>query len=99
VDREILASNLHGVDLNPEPVEITKLSLWLKTAKRGKLLQDLDASIKCGNSLIADKKRAWPRLRLASGVSGNFRARRLRYRARQPALCPHGDDKTVQALS
>jgi type I restriction-modification system DNA methylase subunit len=55
VDREILAGNLHGVDLNPEPVEITKLSLWLKTAKRGKLLQDLDASIKCGNSLIADK--------------------------------------------
>ena len=25
VDREILAGNLHGVDLNPEPVEITKL--------------------------------------------------------------------------
>ncbi|MGH6848891.1 MAG: Eco57I restriction-modification methylase domain-containing protein, partial [Methylocella sp.] len=55
VEREILAGNLHGVDLNPEPVEITKLSLWLKTAKRGKMLQDLDASIKCGNSLIADK--------------------------------------------
>jgi type I restriction-modification system DNA methylase subunit len=55
VDREILVGNLHGVDLNPEPVEITKLSLWLKTAKRGKVLQDLDASIKCGNSLIADK--------------------------------------------
>lgn len=55
VDREILAHNLHGVDLNPEPVELTKLSLWLKMAKRGKLLQDLDASIKCGNSLIADK--------------------------------------------
>lgn len=57
VDREILSANLHGVDLNPEPVEITKLSLWLKTAKRGKLLQDLDASIKCGNSLIADKNK------------------------------------------
>jgi type I restriction-modification system DNA methylase subunit len=55
IDREILAGNLHGVDLNPEPVEITKLSLWLKTAKRGKLLQDLGRSIKCGNSLIADK--------------------------------------------
>jgi hypothetical protein len=55
LDREILAGNLHGVDLNPEPVEITKLSLCLKTAKRGKLLQDLGQSIKCGNSLIADK--------------------------------------------
>jgi type I restriction-modification system DNA methylase subunit len=55
VDREILAGNLHGVDLNPEPVEITKLALWLKTAKRGKLLQDLEQRIRCGNSLIADK--------------------------------------------
>jgi type I restriction-modification system DNA methylase subunit len=55
VDREILAGNLHGVDVNPEPVEITKLSLWLKTAKRGKQLQGLEQSIKCGNSLIADK--------------------------------------------
>jgi hypothetical protein len=54
IDREILAGNLYGVDLNPEPVEITKLSLWLKTAKRGKLLQDLGASVKCGNSLIAE---------------------------------------------
>ena len=31
------------------------MSLWLKTAKRGKLLQDLEQSIRCGNSLIADK--------------------------------------------
>ena len=31
------------------------MSLWLKTAKRGKLLQDLEQSVKCGNSLIADK--------------------------------------------
>ena len=52
VEREILLGNLHGVDLNPEPIEITKLSLWLKTAKRGKLLQGLNANIKCGNSLI-----------------------------------------------
>ena len=55
LDRDILAANLYGVDLNPEPVEITKLALWLKTAKPGKKLQDLDASIKCGNSIIWDK--------------------------------------------
>ncbi len=55
LDRDILASNLYGVDLNPEPVEITKLALWLKTARPGKRLQDLDASIHCGNSIIADK--------------------------------------------
>ena len=31
---EIVTKNLYGVDLNPESVEITRLSLWLKTARR-----------------------------------------------------------------
>lgn len=50
--RDILRNNLFGVDLNEESVEITKLSLWLKTAQRGKKLTALDANIKSGNSLI-----------------------------------------------
>ncbi len=54
VDRSILENNLYGVDLNSESVEITKLSLWLKTAHRGKKLNNLDNTIKCGNSLIDD---------------------------------------------
>ncbi|NLF16921.1 MAG: N-6 DNA methylase, partial [Lentisphaerae bacterium] len=53
LDREILTRNLCGVDLSPESVEITKLSLWLKTARTGKPLNDLDASIRCGNSIVA----------------------------------------------
>ena len=56
LDKEILNSNLYGVDLNPESVEITKLSLWLKTAKRGKPLASLDANIQTGNSLIDDSQ-------------------------------------------
>jgi type I restriction-modification system DNA methylase subunit len=52
--REILKNNIYGVDLNEESVEITKLSLWLKSAVRGKKLQTLDDNIKCGNSLIDD---------------------------------------------
>lgn len=52
--RDILRNNLFGVDLNSESVEITKLSLWLKTAQRGKKLTALDQNIKCGNSLIND---------------------------------------------
>ncbi|MFM8008616.1 MAG: DNA methyltransferase, partial [Dolichospermum sp.] len=32
LDKTILSNNLFGVDLSPESVEITKLSLWLKTA-------------------------------------------------------------------
>lgn len=52
--RSILKNNIYGVDLNEESVEITKLSLWLKSAEKGKKLTSLDKNIKCGNSLIND---------------------------------------------
>ncbi|MCL1880656.1 MAG: BREX-1 system adenine-specific DNA-methyltransferase PglX [Oscillospiraceae bacterium] len=51
-DVEILQNNLYGVDLNVESVEITKLSLWLKTARADRKLTTLDENIKCGNSII-----------------------------------------------
>jgi hypothetical protein len=54
VQRDILKNNIFGVDLNEESVEITKLSLWLKTANKRKPLTNLDENIKCGNSLIDD---------------------------------------------
>jgi chaperonin cofactor prefoldin len=50
--RSVLQNNLYGVDLNEESVEITKLSLWLKTADSRNALPYLDNNIKCGNSLI-----------------------------------------------
>jgi len=53
-DREILTHNLFGVDVNAASVEITKLSLWIKTAKRGKALDSLESNIRVGNSLIED---------------------------------------------
>lgn len=53
-DTHILANNIYGVDINQESVEITKLSLWLKTANRNEKLTYLDDNIKCGNSLIDD---------------------------------------------
>ncbi len=56
LNKTILNNNLYGVDLSPESVEITKLSLWLKTAEPGKPLTYLDDNIKCGNSIIADAK-------------------------------------------
>lgn len=52
---QILRSNIYGVDINEESVEITKLSLWLKTARPGHKLTALDKNIRCGNSLISDK--------------------------------------------
>ena len=58
IDKEILQNNLYGVDINPESVEITKLSLWLKTAKNNQTLATLDGNIKCGNSIVADTEVA-----------------------------------------
>ncbi len=60
-DTHILANNLYGVDINRESVEITKLSLWLKTANRNEKLSYLDDKIKAGNSLVKDR-----------GISGNL---------------------------
>lgn len=50
--RAILSTNLYGVDINPESVEITQLALWLNTALPGKPLSNLDTHIRCGNSLV-----------------------------------------------
>ena len=52
--KSILQNNIYWVDLNAESVEITKLSLWLKSAIKGKKLNNLDNNIKKGNSLISD---------------------------------------------
>ncbi|MBL0686952.1 MAG: Eco57I restriction-modification methylase domain-containing protein, partial [Sulfurospirillum sp.] len=51
----ILENNLYGVDINEDAVEIAKLSLWLRTASKGRELTKLADKIKCGNSLISDK--------------------------------------------
>jgi hypothetical protein len=53
MDRQILEYNLHGVDLNDEAVQICKLSLWIKTAHRGKILSSLE-NIRMGNSIVDD---------------------------------------------
>lgn len=54
VENSILENNLYGVDINEEAVEIAKLSLWLRTARKGRKLNSLNQHIKCGNSLIDD---------------------------------------------
>ena len=67
--RRILRETIHGVDLDPQAVEVTQLSLYLKmlenenrfTLARDRdlfgsdeaLLPPLESNIKCGNSLIA----------------------------------------------
>lgn len=54
LDRHILQNNLYGVDLNEEAVQIGRLSLWIKTAQRGKALTSLDHGLRVGNSVVAD---------------------------------------------
>lgn len=51
LENEHLIKCLYGVDLNPESVEISKLSLWLRTLTKDKPLTNLDDNIKSGNSI------------------------------------------------
>lgn len=64
--KRILLSSMYGVDIDPQAVEVTKLSLLLKVLEGAsnqslnsqlslfheRALPDLDRNIKCGNSLI-----------------------------------------------
>lgn len=54
LDRRILQNNLFGVDLNEEAIQICRLSLWIKTAEKGKTLTSLDDTIRVGNSVVND---------------------------------------------
>ncbi len=64
--KRILTANIYGVDIDPQAVEVTKLSLMLRVLEgetaetlggqlrlmRERALPDLDRNIQCGNSLI-----------------------------------------------
>jgi hypothetical protein len=61
--KDILVNNIHGVDIDAQAVEVTKLSLLLKVleGESGQLslglervLPDLGRNIQCGNSLIGE---------------------------------------------
>lgn len=76
-DKGILENNLFGVDINEESVEIAQLSLWLRTAKKGRKLSNLNSNIKCGNSLLEsefDWNKEFPKIMKNGGfdvVVGN----------------------------
>ncbi|MCD6456154.1 MAG: Eco57I restriction-modification methylase domain-containing protein, partial [Methanophagales archaeon] len=55
--REIIRSNLHGVDIEPEAIEIARLRLWLSLVVDEELddiepLPNLDYKLRVGNSLV-----------------------------------------------
>lgn len=74
--REILRSCIFGVDIDPQAVEVTKLSLSLKaledtnhaevyderTLWHTTILPHLDSNIKCGNSIVSTDYEAQARL-------------------------------------
>jgi integrase len=74
VDKQILQSNLFGMDLNTEAIEICRLSLWIKTAERDKILTSLDDNIKQGNSVIGEPSPldAWRQRFPAATADGGF---------------------------
>lgn len=48
----VVHSCIHGVDINPLAVELTKVALWIEALEPGRPLSFLDAQIKWGNGLI-----------------------------------------------
>ncbi len=54
--RFIVENNIYGVDLNPESIEITQLSIFLKIASNTRKLIGLSKNIQNGNSLISNKE-------------------------------------------
>ena len=78
--RRILLTHIYGVDIDPQAVEVTKLSLLLKVLEgedmaamarqmeffRVRALPDLGDNIRCGNSLISSEFFSEQRLRLFS---------------------------------
>src|SRR3989344_1883652 len=55
INEVILHKHIHGVDLDPEAVELAKINLWLRTIQEEIKLNELDQNIKQGNSLVNDK--------------------------------------------
>jgi len=52
IESTILENNLYGVDINADAVEIARLSLWLRTAAKGRVLTDLSKNLIAANSLL-----------------------------------------------
>lgn len=50
--RDVISQCIHGVDKNPDAVELCRISLWLTGHSSGKPLTFIDHKIKCGDSLV-----------------------------------------------
>ncbi|MGK2908821.1 MAG: Eco57I restriction-modification methylase domain-containing protein [Sphingobium sp.] len=59
LDRQILRTNLFGRDILPESVEISRLSIWLQTARRDEALETLDTTILSADTLRTTESDAY----------------------------------------
>jgi hypothetical protein len=92
--KEILLAHIHGVDIDAQAVEVTKLSLLLQVVENPgqlsllseRILPDLGQNIQCGNSLIGPDYYEGRQ----PGLFGDEEA----YRGdRQPAVCAPGNTR------
>ena len=84
--KKILLNNIHGVDIDSQAVEVTKLSLLLKvlegeneqslaqqmTLWHERALPDLENNIKCGNSLVGTDYYNYQGVQEALPLYGNY---------------------------
>lgn len=100
--KRILVNNIHGVDIDPQAVEVTKLSLLLKVLEqetnaslslfaKERALPDLDRNIRCGNSLIGPDYYDQPQASLfANDEEERFRINAFDWRAEFPKIMKAG---------
>lgn len=66
--KEILVDHIYGVDIDPQAVEVSQMSLYIKMLDdcpdiqrlidlKELILPDLKSNIKCGNSLVEEKEK------------------------------------------
>jgi len=61
----LLRNCLNGVDLLPQAVELAKLALWLRSARKGERIADLGSNLVVENSL--DIEKTWSKLGCGPG--------------------------------
>jgi type I restriction-modification system DNA methylase subunit len=103
--KEILLNNIFGVDIDPQAVEVTKLSLLLKVLEgesqetigsqllllQERVLPDLGKNIQCGNSLIEPDYFEAQQLTMAfADVEERYRVNAFDWKGAFPHVFIHG---------
>lgn len=102
--KEILLNNIFGVDIDPQAVEVTKLSLLLKVLEgeshetigsqlalfQERVLPDLGRNIKCGNSLIGPDYYEGRQLTMLIDEEERYRVNAFDWKAEFPEVFIRG---------